>query len=52
LLFQRGRVVFAPDLVTNMRRSDVQSRFSIGFGSPLAETDLKVRSLIATAVRH
>ena len=52
LLFQRGRVTFAKDLVENMRRSDVQSRFSAGFGSPLAETDLKVRSLIATAVRR
>ncbi len=52
LLFQRGRIAFAADLVTNMRRSDVQSRFSRGFGSPLAETDLKVRSLIATAVRQ
>jgi phosphatidylserine decarboxylase len=52
LMFQRGRVVFAEDLVVNMRRSDVQSRFSIGFGSPLAETDLKVRSLIATALRQ
>jgi phosphatidylserine decarboxylase len=50
LLFQKGRIVFAEDLVKNMRRTDVQSRFSIGFGRPLAETDLKVRSLIATAV--
>jgi phosphatidylserine decarboxylase len=52
LLFQRGRVTFAKDLVENVRRSDVQSRFSVGFGGPLAETDLKVRSLIATAVRR
>ncbi|HTY24822.1 MAG TPA: phosphatidylserine decarboxylase [Desulfomonilaceae bacterium] len=52
LLFQKGRIVFAEDLITNMRRSDVQSRFSIGFDTPLAETDLKVRSLIATAVRQ
>jgi len=51
LLFQKGRISFAADLIANMRRSDVQSRFSMGFGIPLAETDLKVRSLIATAVR-
>ena len=51
LLFQKGRITFAADLVANMRRCDVQSRFSMGFGIPLAETDLKVRSLIATAVR-
>jgi phosphatidylserine decarboxylase len=52
LLFQKGRIEFAEDLVKNMRRTDVQSRFSVGFGSPLAETDLKVRSLIATAVPY
>ena len=52
LLFQKGRITFAADLVENMRRCDVQSRFSMGFGIPLAETDLKVRSLIATAVRQ
>ena len=51
LLFQKGRITFAADLIANMRRCDVQSRFSMGFGIPLAETDLKVRSLIATAVR-
>jgi len=47
LLFQKGRVKFAADLVLNMRRPDVQSRFSVGFGRSLAETDVKVRSLIA-----
>jgi phosphatidylserine decarboxylase len=46
LLFQPGRVVFAEDLVTLMRRPDVASRFSIGFGGPLAEVDVRVRSLI------
>ena len=48
LLFQRGRVRFADDLVRNMRRSDAQSLFTAGFGQPLAETDAKVRSHIAT----
>jgi phosphatidylserine decarboxylase len=47
LLFEQGRVTFAEDLVRNMRRTDVQSRFSVGLGRPLVETDLKVRSLVA-----
>ncbi len=46
LIFQRGRVRFAEDLVSNLRRAGVQSRFSRGFAAPLAETDVKVRSLI------
>jgi phosphatidylserine decarboxylase len=50
LLFQPGRVQFAHDIVRNMFRSDAQSRFSQGFGRPLVETEVKVRSLIATAV--
>lgn len=47
LLFQQGRVAFSEDLVRNVGRSDVQSRFSVGFGRPLVETDVQVRSLIA-----
>lgn len=49
LLFQRGRVRFCPDLLENMRRPGAQSRFSMGFGRPLVETDLQVRSTIAVA---
>ena len=47
LLFQQGRAVFSDDLVRNVGRTDVQSRFSTGFGRPLVETDVNVRSLIA-----
>lgn len=47
LLFEKGRATFAHDLVRNVCRTDVQSRFSAGFGRPLVETDLNVRSLIA-----
>src|SRR5712692_6572676 len=50
LIFQSGRVQFADDLVRNMHRRGVQSRFSQGFGHPLVETEVKVRSGIATAV--
>ncbi|TAL16578.1 phosphatidylserine decarboxylase [bacterium] len=49
LIFEKGRVKFAPDLVRNQRRSDVHSRFTLGFEVPLAETDIKVRSLLAVA---
>jgi phosphatidylserine decarboxylase len=49
LLFQESRLEFADDLVRNMHRTDVQSRFSAGFGKPLVETDVKVRSRIGSA---
>jgi phosphatidylserine decarboxylase len=48
LLFEKGRINFADDLIRNVNRADVQSRFSVGFGRPLVETDLNVRSLIAS----
>jgi phosphatidylserine decarboxylase len=47
LLFERGRIAFAPDLVANRFRFDAESRFSLGFGRSLVETDLRVRSLLA-----
>jgi phosphatidylserine decarboxylase len=47
LLFQPGRVRFASDLLANRVRPDVETRFSLGFGRPLVETDLLVRSLLA-----
>jgi phosphatidylserine decarboxylase len=50
VLFQPGRVRFAPDLLRNQARADVSSRFSAGFGRALVETDVRVRSLIASAV--
>ncbi|ADK83991.1 Phosphatidylserine decarboxylase [Desulfarculus baarsii DSM 2075] len=50
LLFQAGRARFAADLLAAQRRLDVSSRFSLGFGAPLAEVDVAVRSAIATAI--
>ncbi len=47
LLFERGRVRFDDDLIRNQRRGDAQSRFSQGFGQPLVETEVTVRSRIA-----
>lgn len=51
LLFQQGRIAFSQDLLRNLLRNDVRSRFSMGFGRSLVETDLKVRSPIARAAR-
>lgn len=50
LLFQPGRVRFAADLLRNQHTSGVRSRYSVGFGQPVVETDVKVRSLLARPV--
>ncbi|MDQ7785146.1 MAG: phosphatidylserine decarboxylase [Desulfomonilaceae bacterium] len=50
LLFQKGRIRFAEDLVRNLVRSGIRSRYSAGFGRTLVETELQVRSPIAAAV--
>lgn len=47
VIFQPGKIAFAEDLISNSQRQDVQSRFSQGFGRPLVETDVAVRSTIA-----
>ena len=49
LVFQQGRVRFSEDIVTNMYHQGARSRFSLGFGRPLVETDVKARSEIAAA---
>jgi len=49
LLFEKGRMRFDEDLLFNLTRRDVQSRFSAGFGQPLVETDVRVRSGIGRA---
>jgi phosphatidylserine decarboxylase len=49
IVFQRDRIRFHEDLLRNMLRSDVQSRYSLGLGRPLVETDVRVRSAIAQA---
>jgi phosphatidylserine decarboxylase len=47
LIFQPGRVQFSEDLRRNRLRAEVNSRFSLNFGRPLVETDVRVRSAIA-----
>lgn len=51
LLFEPDRICFAADLLQNQQRTDVASRFSSGFHRPLVETDIRVRSLLATKIR-
>lgn len=48
LIFQKGRISFAADLIRNMYDPNAESRFSQGFGRPLVETDVKVRAQIAS----
>ena len=48
LLVQKDTVAFCPDLVRNACRRDVSSRFSVGLGQPLVETEVRVRSVVAT----
>lgn len=50
LLFQPGRVGFSEDLVLNQLRDGIPSRFSAGFGRPLVETEVLVRSTVARAL--
>ena len=52
LLFQPGRVRFAQDLLENQQRHGVQNRYSPLLGQPLTETDVAVRSLLATPVEE
>ena len=46
LLFQENRVRFSRDLIRNLYRTDIESRYSEGLGRPLVETDIQVRSTI------
>lgn len=50
LLFEPKRIRFEDDLITNQRASGAVSRFSEGFGRPLVETELNVRSAVGRAV--
>ena len=46
LIFQKNRVRFSEDILFNMYHAYAVSRLSHGFGKPLVETDVKVRSMI------
>jgi phosphatidylserine decarboxylase len=50
LVFERNRVRFAADLLANQATPGAYSRYSLTFGRPLIETDVRVRSLIAHSI--
>ena len=52
LMFQKERIVFSGDLASNMDQLGVSSLFSEGFGKPLVETDVRVRTQIGRAVKR
>jgi phosphatidylserine decarboxylase len=52
LLFEPDRIRFAPDLLANQDRPDVMSRYSVGFGRPIVETEIRARSDLGKAVRR
>ena len=49
LLFQPGRLELDRDILANQSRPGVRSRFCRGFGLPLVETEVMVRSGIGRA---
>jgi phosphatidylserine decarboxylase len=51
VIFQKDRIRFSADLILNLTRNGVRSRFSKGFGKSLVETDVRVRATIANAIR-
>lgn len=49
LVFEPGRIAMAADLVANQHRPQARSRYRLDAGTPLIETDLRVRSPVAHA---
>jgi phosphatidylserine decarboxylase len=47
LLFQKNRIQFTQDLISNLNTAAVDDYFTTRFGKPLVETDIRVRSTIA-----
>ena len=47
LVFEAGRTSFSDDILQNLHRTDVRTRFAEGFGRPLVETEVQVRQEIA-----
>jgi phosphatidylserine decarboxylase len=46
LLFEENRASFSQDLLRNLCRTGIVSRYAQGLGRPLVETDVKVRSTL------
>lgn len=52
LIFQKDRIVFADDILVNRYNHRAVSRYTLGFGETMVETDVKVRSPIATSAKN
>ncbi len=52
LIFQKHRVRFDPDFLSNMQLATCPSRFSAGLGRPVVETDVQVRSGIGQILKR
>ncbi len=50
LIFEKNRIQFSSDILRNRNRTDIQSRFSTHFTTPLVETEVAVRSEIASGI--
>lgn len=48
LVFENGRIRFDGDIVRNLSRQDASSRYTLAFSQALVETEVTVRSQIAT----
>lgn len=47
LIFQKNRVRFRDDILSNLTRTDARTRFAEGFGRPLVETEVAAREAVA-----
>lgn len=50
LIFQKNRISFSKDILRNMRHPTACSRLASGFGKPLIETEVAVRSEVTSEV--
>lgn len=50
LMFQKEKICISKDIVQNMQRRDVSSRYTASFQQPLVETDVAVRSDVAVKI--
>jgi len=52
LVFEKGRIRFSEDIVSNLNHPSAFSRFALGLGRPLVETEVSVREEIGSALRR
>jgi len=52
LIFEKNKIRFSEDILNNLNRTDIQTRFSSHFTKPLVETEVMVRSAVASAIRE